>query len=115
AAKRPESGLWYSLHLRRPAPILVQPATDDDPGPFRFIINESDGIAGPGWIPMQPKIAFATPPLLLNGIDWYAVKEALDKSLVPAASHKRTLSPSAVASLNATVIAEWIDITDRRA
>jgi len=115
AATRPESGLWYSLHLRRPAPILVQPATDDDPGPFRFIINESDGIAGPGWITMQPKIAFATPPLLLNGIDWYAVKYALDNIRVPAASQKPTLTPSAVASLDATVIAEWIGITDQRA
>lgn len=113
AAQRSDNELWYNLHVRGPAPILVKPATDEDTGPYRFIINKSEGVAGPGWITMQPKIAFAQPHLLLEGIDWYAVQYALEAIRVP--SKKPPLTPSAVASLDATVIAEYIGLTNQRA
>lgn len=105
-AKRPESGLWYSLHVRRPAPILVQPAAADDPGPFRFIVNESEGIAGPGWITMSPNIGFAKPWFIDNDVDWHALVKVLES--IPALDPKPELSSSAVAALDATAVADWI-------
>ena len=112
AAKRPESVLWYSLHLRRPAPILVQPAGDTDPGPFKFIINESEGIAGPGWITMSPNLGFAKPWFLNNDVDWHELVEVLETIPLPDASNKPELSPNAVASLDATAVAEWLATFD---
>lgn len=108
-------GLWYNLHVPKASPILVQPATEEDTGPFRFVINKSQGVAGPGWIRMHPKLPFAQPHLILNGIDWHAVQYALEAIRLPDASKKPELTPSAVASLDATVIAEYLGITDQRA
>lgn len=108
AAKRPDSQLWYSLHLRRPAPILVQPATEDDPGAFRFIVNESEGIAGPGWITMSPNLGFAKPWFLDNDIDWHALVKVLESIPAPDASTKPEVLPSVVASLDATGVADWL-------
>ena len=102
---------WYNLHLPGVAPILVQPATDDDPAPFRFIQNQSKGIAGPGWITMYPNLAWAKPELILSGIDWDAVQLALEAIRLPEASKKPELTPQAVASLDATVIAEYLGLT----
>lgn len=105
-AKRPESGLWYSLHVRRPAPILVQPATADDPGPFRFIVNESEGIAGPGWLTMSPNIGFATPWFIQNDIDWHELVNVLES--IPSPATQPELSPSVLAALDATAVADWV-------
>lgn len=105
-AKRPESSLWYSLHVRRPAPILVQPATADDPGPYRFIVNESEGIAGPGWITMSPNIGFAKPWFIQHDIDWHQLVKVLES--IPTPDTKPELSPSAVAALDATAVADWV-------
>lgn len=105
-AKRPESGLWYSLHVRRPAPILVQPATADDAGPFRFIVNESEGIAGPGWITMSPNIGFAKPWFIDHDVDWHELAKVLES--IPAADTKPELSPSVLAALDATAVADWV-------
>lgn len=106
---------WYNLHLPGVAPILVQPANADDPAPFRFIQNKSNGIAGPGWITMYPNLAWARPELILNGIDWDAVQLALEAIRLPDASKKPELTPQAVASLDATVIAEYLGLTNKHA
>lgn len=106
---------WYNLHLPGPPPILVQPAREEDPAPFRFILNHSRGIAGPEWIEMHPNLSFAQPQLILNGIDWEAVQEALQAIRLPEASKKPKFSPKAVASLDATVIAELLGFTDQMA
>lgn len=108
AAKRPESALWYSLHLRRPAPILVQPATPQDAGPFRFIVNESEGIAGPGWITMSPNLGFLKPWFLNNDINWHELQTVLESIPAPDAATTPDLSPSAVAALDATAVADWL-------
>ncbi|NLZ99289.1 MAG: hypothetical protein GX920_10855, partial [Micrococcus sp.] len=97
------------------APILVQHAKADDRAPFRFVQNQSNGIAGPGWITMYPNLAWAQPELILNGIDWDAVQLALEAIRLPDPSKKPELTPQAVASLDATVIAEHFGLTDKRA
>lgn len=106
---------WYNLHLPGVAPILVQPAKADDPAPFRFVQNQSNGIAGPGWITLYPNLAWAQPELILNGIDWDAVQLVLEAIRLPDPSKKPELTPQAVASLDATVIAEYFGLTDKRA
>jgi len=108
AARRPGAELWYSLQLRRPAPLLVQPAAENDPGPFRFIVNESDGIAGPGWITLAPNLGFAKPWYWGSDIDWHALAAVLESIPVPDPTTKPDLSPTAVASLDATAVAEWL-------
>ena len=115
AAKQSENNLWYNLHVRGATPILVQPATEQDTGPYRFIINTSQGVAGPGWITMSPKLAFAKPQLILDGIDWDAVQFALDNIRLPDATQNPPFTPEALASLDATVIAEYLGLTDQRA
>ncbi|HEY4557938.1 MAG TPA: hypothetical protein VIG82_07085 [Enteractinococcus sp.] len=112
AAQRPDSSRWYSLHLRRPAPILVQPATEQDPGPFRFIINESNGIAGPGWVTMTPNLGFAKPWFLNHDVDWHELVEVLESIPTPDPPAKPELSPSAVAALDATAVADWLASCD---
>lgn len=107
-AQRSKDSLWYSLHLRRPSPLLVQPATQQDPGLFRFIVNESDGIAGPGWITMAPNLGFAKPWFLNNDVNWYEVVEALEAIQLPEGSNSPAFTPDALASLDATPVAEYL-------
>lgn len=112
AAQRSDGPLWYNLHLRRPAPILVQPAGPQDPGAFRFIINRSDGIAGPGWITMSPNLGFAKPWFLDNDVDWDEIVHVLTSIPAPDAPQKPPFTPTALASLDASAVAEYLATFD---
>ncbi|GAA4105518.1 hypothetical protein [Enteractinococcus coprophilus] len=108
AAQRSHDALWYNLHLRRPAPIVVKAATEADDGLFRFILNQSDGIAGPGWITMSPSLGFAKPWFLNNDVNWSEVIEILESIRLPDEAAKPTFSPDALASLDATPLVEYL-------
>ncbi|HJF15854.1 MAG TPA: hypothetical protein K8V32_13875, partial [Enteractinococcus helveticum] len=111
-AQRSPDALWYNLHLRRPAPIVVKPAAETDEGLFRFILNQSDGIAGPGWITMSPNLGFAKPWFLDNDVNWHEVIEVLEAITVPHGTTSQTFSPDALASLDAAPIAEYLATFD---
>lgn len=108
AARRSPDAPWYSLHVRRPAPIVVQPRSEADTSLYRFILNESEGIAGPGWITMSPNLGFAKPWFLDNDVNWAEVVEVLESIQLPAASEPPAFTPDALASLDATPIAEYL-------
>ena len=112
AAQRSKDALWYSLHLRRPAPIVVKPAAEADEGLFRFILNQSEGIAGPGWITMSPNLGFAKPWFLNNDVNWSEVIEVLESIRLPEEAAKPTFSPDALAALDATPLAEYLATFD---
>ena len=107
-ARQSKDTPWYSLHVRRPAPIVVKPAATAAKGAFRFILNQSDGIAGPGWVTLSPNLGFAKPWFLNNDVNWSEVIEVLESIRLPEDVSTSVFSPDVLASLDARVLAEYL-------
>ena len=107
-ATRNDTTPWYSLTLRRPAPIVVRLAPV---GPaFQFMLNQSDGIAGPGWITLTPNLGFAKSWFLEHDVNWTEILQRLNTIDLP--SRPAVFSPNTLAGLDATPIADYLTSFD---